>query len=315
VSWRNAGPAQARCTWDDYARQGVLDALDTVLDVTGARTLNALGFCVGGTLLATALSVMQRPARVSSLTLLASLLDFSDVGEIGVYVDREYVKACERRYAEGGIVAGAQIASSFATLRANDLVWSFVVNNYLKGRLPPAFDLLAWNSDSSNLPGRLYAWYLRNMYLENRLREPGRVSVLGQPVDLSRLLMPAYVLAAREDHIVPWTGAHASARLLPGRIEFVLGASGHVAGVVNPPSAGRRHYWVGAGAGSDAQAWLEQARQHEGSWWGHWAEWVLGRSGRAIAAPARLGSDRHPVIERAPGRYVLEAATQDASAG
>jgi polyhydroxyalkanoate synthase len=315
VSWRNAGPGQARCTWDDYVQQGVLDPLDIVLEVTGARSLNALGFCVGGTLLATALAVMQRPSRVSSLTLLASLLDFSDVGEIGVYVDREYVEACERRCAHGGIVAGAQIAASFASLRANDLVWSFVVNNYLKGRMPPAFDLLAWNSDSSNLPGPVYAWYLRNMYLENRLREPGRVRVLGHAVDLARLRMPAYVLAAHDDHIVPWAGAHASARLLPGRIEFVLGASGHVAGVVNPPSSGRRHYWVGADAGRDAHAWLEHATQHGGSWWSHWAGWMQARSGKMLAAPARPGSDRYPPIERAPGRYVLEAATQDANAG
>jgi polyhydroxyalkanoate synthase len=315
VSWRNAGPGQARCTWDDYVQHGVLDALDAALEVSGARSLNVLGFCVGGTLLATALSAMQRAARVASLTLLASLLDFSDVGDIGVYVDRAYVEECERRYADGGIVPGAQIAASFASLRANDLVWSFVVNNYLKGRLPPAFDLLAWNSDSANLPGPLYAWYLRNMYLENRLREPGGVRVLGQPVDLARLRMPTYVLAAREDHIVPWTGAYASTRLLPGRIDFVLGASGHVAGVVNPPSSGRRHYWTGAHASHDAQGWLRHATQHEGSWWSHWAGWVLARSGRTHAPPAQPGSARHPVIERAPGRYVLEAATHDASAG
>jgi polyhydroxyalkanoate synthase len=315
VSWRNVGPDQAHCTWDDYARSGVHEAIDTALEISGRRSLNALGFCVGGTLLATALSVMEPSARVASLTLLASLLDFSDVGDIGVYVDAEYVESCEREYSQGGVVSGAQIAASFASLRANDLVWSFVVNNYLKGRTPAAFDLLAWNSDSSNLPGRLYAWYLRNCYLENKLRNPGQVSVLDRPVDLARLRMPAYVLAAREDHIVPWASAYASAKLLPGRIEFVLGASGHVAGVVNPPAGGRRHYWVGEEPGPNAQAWLRAATQHAGSWWSHWSGWIRSRSGRRVAAPAQLGGARHAVIEPAPGRYVRESAQRTETTG
>jgi polyhydroxyalkanoate synthase subunit PhaC len=307
VSWRNAGHGQARRTWDDYVRQGVLDPIEAALQVSGARSLNTLGFCVGGTLLATALSVMERPSRVSSLTLLAAMLDFADVGDIGVYVDRDYVEECERRYAQGGIVPGAQIAASFASLRANDLVWSFVVNNYLKGRTPPAFDLLAWNADSSNLPGPLYAWYLRHLYLENRLRDPGRLRVLDRQVDLGRLRMPAYVLAAREDHIVPWTSAYASARLLPGRIAFVLSASGHVAGVVNPPSA-RRHFCTGRAPGTDAQEWLRTAVRHEGSWWSHWADWMRARAGRAVAAPAGCGSAHYPALEPAPGRFVREQA-------
>jgi polyhydroxyalkanoate synthase len=306
VSWRNPGMAQARCGWDDYVRQGVLEMLDAVLDICASPRLNVLGFCVGGTLLATALAVMQRPARVASLTLLASLLDFAEPGEIGVYVDRDYVERCERAFARGGLVPGAQIAAAFASLRSNELVWHFVVNNYLKGRTPPAFDLLAWNADSANLPGPLYAWYLRNLYLENRLREPGRARVLGKGVDLRRLRMPAYVMAAREDHIVPWTSAYASSRLLAGRIDFVLGASGHVAGVVNPPAHGRRHYWAGGSAMGDAQAWLSEAVRHEGSWWSHWAKWIQARSGRSAAAPLALGNARHGIVEPAPGRYVRE---------
>jgi polyhydroxyalkanoate synthase len=307
VSWRNVGHAQAQRTWDDYVRQGVLDPIEAALQVSGARSLNALGFCVGGTLLATALSVMDRPARVSSLTLLAAMLDFTEVGDIGVYVDRDYVEECERRYARGGVVPGAQIAASFASLRANDLLWSFVVNNYLKGRTPPAFDLLAWNADSSNLPGPLYAWYLRNLYLENRLREPRRLQVLDRQADLGRLRMPTYVLAAREDHIVPWTSAYASARLLPGRIVFVLSASGHVAGIVNPPPS-RRHYWTAGASGADAQAWLRTAVHHGGSWWGDWAGWIRARAGQAVAAPTQCGSARYPMLEPAPGRFVREQA-------
>jgi polyhydroxyalkanoate synthase len=308
VSWRNAGAAQAHCTWDDYVSRGVLDPIAAVLEIARCRSLNALGFCVGGTLLATALSIMPQPQRVASLTLLASLLDFSDVGDISVYVDRDYVEACERDYAQGGLVPGAQIAASFASLRANDLVWSFVVNNYLKGRDPPAFDLLAWNSDSTNLPGPLYTWYLRNCYLENRIREPGAAHVLGEPIDLATLRMPAYVLAAKQDHIVPWTGAYASARLLPGRIVFVLGASGHVAGVVNPAADGRRHHWVNEGTLPDPEVWLQNAARHAGSWWSHWAHWIRTQSGRMAAGPVRLGSALHPVIEPAPGRYVREPA-------
>jgi polyhydroxyalkanoate synthase len=309
VSWRNPGPAQARFGWDDYVRHGVLEMLDATLDIGGAQQCNTLGFCVGGTLLATALAVMPRRQRVASLTLLASLLDFADPGEIAVYIDRAYVEQCERDYAHGGIVPGAQIAAAFASLRANELVWRFVVNNYLKGRTPPAFDLLAWNADSTNVPGPLYAWYLRNLYLENRLREPGGIRVLDQGVDLRRLRMPAYVMAARDDHIVPWTSAFASAQRLAGRIDFVLGASGHVAGVVNPPAAGRRHYWTGGSADSDAQAWLAQAAWHEGSWWSHWSAWIRPRSGRLVPARSSLGSAQHAVVEPAPGRYVREPCT------
>ena len=306
VSWRNVPAELGGASWEDYIRQGVLEPLETVLEVSGSGTLNALGFCVGGTLLATALAVMPRRTRVASLTLLATMLDYSDVGDIGVYIDEAYVQRCEREYAQGGRVAGAQLAAAFASLRANELVWHFAVENYLKGRTPPAFDLLHWNGDSANLPGRLFAWYLRNLYLENRLRSPGALRLCGRPVDLSRLRMPAYLLATREDHIVPWHSAYAATRLLSGRIEFVLGASGHVAGVVNPPAERRRRYWVNPEPGSDAQAWLAGARAHDGSWWRNWMRWLLPKSGRSVHAPEALGSALHPPIEAAPGRYVRE---------
>jgi polyhydroxyalkanoate synthase len=201
---------------------------------------------------------------------------------------------------------GSRLAATFASLRANDLVWRFVIDNYLKGREPPAFDLLYWNSDGANVPGRLYAYYLRNMYLENNLRQPGRLTACGEPVDLGAIGLPAYVLATREDHIVPWQTAFASVGLLGPRTEFVLGASGHVAGVVNPASKNRRNYWTGPTPSADAQTWLDNAAQHPGSWWLHWAQWLLARSGGEQAAPTAPGNERHPAIEPAPGRYVRE---------
>jgi polyhydroxyalkanoate synthase len=306
VSWRNVPAELGALGWEDYMRQGVFDPIDTVLEVSGSRTLNALGFCVGGTLLASALAVMPRLSRVRSLTLLATMLDFSDVGEIGVYIDEAYVQRCEREYAAGGRVPGAQLATAFASLRANELVWRFVVDNYLKGRTPPAFDLLHWNGDSANLPGPLFAWYLRNLYLENRLRIPGALRLCGRPVDLARLRMPAYLLAAREDHIVPWHAAYSATRLLSGRIEFVLGASGHVAGVINPPAERRRRYWINPDLGGEAQTWLARAQAQQGSWWQHWIEWLLPKSGALAPAPAAPGSAAHPPLEPAPGSYVLE---------
>jgi len=306
VSWRNAGPSLVQATWDDYVRSGVLAPLHAALDITGADKLNALGFCVGGTLLASALAVAPERSRVASLTLLASLLDFSDVGDIGVYVDAEYVTACERKFRDGGLMPGRQLAHAFATLRANELIWHFHVNNYLKGATPPAFDLLHWNDDSSNLPGRLYAWYLRNMYLENNLRQSGKVDVLDTPVDLARIEVPAYLLATRDDHIVPWTSAYAARRLLGGRIEFVLGASGHVAGVVNPPQPQRRWFWHSGPAQGQADDWLAGARREPGSWWPHWSAWVRQHAGRLAPAPALLGNERFSPIEAAPGRYVME---------
>jgi poly[(R)-3-hydroxyalkanoate] polymerase subunit PhaC len=306
VSWRNAGVELERATWDDYAREGVLAPLEAVLDIAASARLNVLGFCVGGTLLASTLAVMPRPARIASLTLLATMLDFSDVGEIGVYIDEEYVARCEQQYRDGGLVSGRQLAHAFATLRANELIWRFHVDNYLKGTTPVAFDLLFWNADSSNLPGRLYAWYLRNMYLENNLRTRHRLSVLERPVDLGRIRAPAYVVATREDHIVPWTSAYAAHRLLGGRMEFVLGASGHVAGVVNPPDSGRRCFWHEGPSQGGAGDWLAAARREPGSWWPHWSAWVRQHAGRRIRAPQGLGSERYPPIEAAPGRYVLE---------
>ena len=310
VSWRNTPAEQGTLSWDDYIEHAVLKALEVVLDVARTEKANMLGFCVGGTLLATALAAMavRGDHRVNTLTLLTTMLDFSDVGEIGVYLDAAYVEKREADFAEGGLVRGSELASTFASLRANELVWSYVVNNYLKGKTPEAFDLLYWNGDGSNLPGKLYAWYVRNMYFENNLRVPDKLTALGTPLNLRNIKIPTFVLAAREDHIVPWHSAYISARLLGSDdIEFVLAASGHIAGVINPASKNRRNYWVGQGKLKEShEEWLASASQVPGSWWPRWSEWLAKRSGAEMAAPKKTGNRTHPELEPAPGSYVKE---------
>jgi polyhydroxyalkanoate synthase len=285
-------------------------ALEVSREVSGADKVNALGFCVGGTLLGAALAV--RRARgdesVASLTLLTAMLDFHETGELSVFIDEPYVLKRELDFAQGGVLPGRELALTFASLRANDLIWQYVVNNYLKGKTPEPFDLLYWNSDSTNLPGAMYAYYIRNMYLENKLCRPGQLTMCNVPVDLRKVDMPAYVLASREDHIVPWKTAYASARLLRGKVQFVLAASGHIAGVINPASRNRRNYWVGARLLKDPERWLSTARSQPGSWWTHWSAWLADHGGDRITAPRTLGSQQHPEIEAAPGRYVKEKA-------
>jgi polyhydroxyalkanoate synthase len=309
VSWRNVPAELGHLTWDDYIAQGVLAPLEAIRAISGAEKVNTLGFCVGGTLLACALAVQaaRNENVVASLTLLATMLDFAETGDISVYIDREFVERNEQEYRQPGLMSGAKLANTFAMLRANDLIWHFIINNYLKGRTPRAFDLLYWNADGSNLPGRLYTWYLRNMYLENNLKIPGRLEAFGVPLDLGAITVPAYVLATREDHIVPWKTAYASVGLLGGRTEFVLGASGHVAGIVNPASKNRRHFWLNASADTDADAdaWLADATQHAGSWWKHWSAWLGRLSGEMVPA-IEPGNPQYPVLEAAPGRYVRQ---------
>jgi len=306
VSWRNLTPELGHLTWDDYVRDGVIKALEVARAVTKADKANVLGFCVGGTLLASALAVLAARGDdwAESLTLLATMLDYSDTGEIGLFVDEASVAAKEAEIGRGGIMEGRNLAFVFSMLRANDLVWSYVVNNYLKGRIPEAFDILYWNADSTNLAGPWYCWYVRNTYLENRLRTPGAVAVCGQPVDLGRLRMPAYILATREDHIVPWKTSYQSTRLLKGRKRFVLGASGHIAGVVNPASKNRRSYWTGELLTESPDIWLSGAREVKGSWWNDWDAWLAQFAGGEAPAPRRFGGGKYRRIEDAPGRYV-----------
>ena len=308
VSWRNVPESMGTTTWDDYIEQGVIAAIHAVTRMCGVRKINALGFCVGGTLLATALAVLRARGKnpAASLTLLATLLDFSETGELSVFINEDYVRKREGEFTRGGVVPGRELALTFASLRANDLIWNYVVSNYLKGETPPPFDLLYWNSDSTNLPGTMYCWYVRNAYLENKLAQPGAVTVCGVPLDFGKLDLPAYLLATREDHIVPWQTAHASTRLLKGKLTFVLGASGHIAGVINPATRNRRSYWTNPDAQLTPEDWLAGARENPGSWWAHWAVWLAGKSGKKIPARATPGGASYTSIEAAPGRYARE---------
>lgn len=319
VSWVNADESLAQATWDDYTEQGVMRAIQAVQDITGAEQINALGFCIGGTLLASALAVLDARDEhpVASLTLLTSFLDFVNTGTIDVFVDEALVHMRELTIGAqspqgGGLMKGSELATTFSFLRANDLVWNYVVGNYLKGETPPAFDLLYWNSDSTNLPGPMYCWYLRNTYLENKLKQPNALKVCGTPLDLRRLTMPTFVYGSREDHIVPWDSAYASTQLVGGPTTFVLGASGHIAGVINPPEKKKRSFWqTRAGAGSlpaKPADWLQAADEQPGSWWPTWAAWLDEHGGRWIKAPAAPGSKDYPAIEPAPGRYVKRRA-------
>lgn len=308
VSWRNVGEAEGHLTWDDYLANGVVKAIDTVRRITNVDKINALGFCVGGTMLACALAMLRRMGHdvVESATFLTTFVDFDDVGEIRAYVDEAFLARKEREVGTNGIVSGRDLAFAFSSLRANDLVWNYVVDNYLKGKKPPAFDLLYWNADSTNLPGPWYCWYLRNTYAENNLVKPDHLTNCGVPIDLANVDMPTYIFAAREDHIVPWRSAYLSTTHFTGDTTFVLGASGHIAGVVNPPAKNKRSYWVNPRVQDSAEQWLDAATETPGSWWPHWAAWLARHSGRQIAARGRLGSAAFPVIEPAPGRYVQE---------
>jgi polyhydroxyalkanoate synthase len=308
VSWRNMPVEMGKATWDDYLEHGVMRALAVARDICGAEQVNALGFCVGGTLLASALAVLRARGEnpVASVTFLTTMLDFSDTGELSVFIDDAYVAAREAEFAAGGVLRGRELALTFASLRANDLIWPYVVNNYLKGHTPPPFDLLYWNSDSTNLPGAMYAWYVRNTYHENKLRIPGKLTMCGVPVDLGRIDMPAYVMAAREDHIVPWRTAYATTGLLGGPVQFVLAASGHIAGVINPPARMKRNYWLNAAATPQADEWMASAASQPGSWWPHWSAWLAEQAGAQVAARLEPGSAEFPVIEPAPGRYVKD---------
>ncbi len=315
VSWRNADASMAGLTWDDYIAEGPLRAIEVVQEISGREDLNVLGFCVGGTILATALAVLaargQYPAR--SLTLLTTLLDFNDSGVLDIFVDEGLVQLREMTIgaqAPGGprLLTGKELATIFSFLRPNDLVWNYLVGNYLKGEAPPAFDLLYWNGDSTNLPGAMYCWYLRHTYLQNELKLPDRLTVCGEKVDLRRVEAPAFIYASREDHIVPWTGAYGSTQLLGGDKHFVLGASGHIAGVINPPAKGKRSYWTNDKLPAQPEAWFDSATEHPGSWWTDWTNWLKPHGGKLVPAPKAPGSRKYKPIEPAPGRYVKAKA-------
>ena len=313
VSWRNPDASLGHLTWDDYIEDAVIRAIEVVRDIGGAAQINALGFCVGGTMLTTALAVLAARGQspVASATLLTTLVDFSDTGILDLFIDEHFVQMRELQMGQGGLLKGQELASTFSFLRPNDLVWNYVVGNYLKGETPPPFDLLYWNSDATNLPGPWYAWYLRHLYLENQLVQPGRLQVCGVPLDVSAIDVPLYIYGSREDHIVPINASYAATQVLGGDKRFVMGASGHIAGVINPPSKNKRSHWLRADAALPATLaqWQEGAQELPGSWWGDWAQWLQGHAGQRVAAPKRYGRSGHyRAIEPAPGRYVQQKA-------
>jgi polyhydroxyalkanoate synthase len=315
VSWRNPDESLKHKTWDDYIEQGPIAAIRTVQAITGAETINTLGFCVGGTILSTALAVLaargEQPAH--SVTLLTTLLDFESTGILDIFIDEAMVQMREMTLGEQapagpGLLKGQELATTFSFLRPNDLVWNYVVANYLKGESPPPFDLLYWNGDSTNLPGPMYCWYLRHMYLQNELKKPGALTVCGEKVDLGQIKAPFFVYGSREDHIVPWTAAYASIPLISGNKTFVLGASGHIAGVINPPAKGKRSYWTHSKLPAKADDWFSGATEHPGSWWTAWSDWLKPQAGKLVNAPKTPGSAKFKAIEAAPGRYVKAKA-------
>jgi polyhydroxyalkanoate synthase len=310
VSWRNAKAEQGHFGWNDYLEQGPITALSVAREICKVDRVNALGFCVGGTILSSSLAVLAARGEdwVSSLTLLTTLLDFSDTGEIGLFIDEQSCATRDATIGKGGLLTGRDLAGTFSALRANDLIWNYVSGNYLKGQKPQAFDLLYWNSDSTNLPGPFAAWYMRNLYLNNSLRIPDKLEMCGVKVDLGRVKMPNYLLAAREDHIVPWQTAYQSTRLLGGETRFVLGASGHIAGVVNPAAKNKRSFWINDETKLDADVWLSAAEEKKGSWWTDWSAWLKQYADGECAARKKAGNAKYKEIEPAPGRYVKEKA-------
>ncbi len=316
LSWRNVDESVQDKTWDDYIEHAAIKAIAACADITGSKQINALGFCVGGTILTTALAVLAARKKpkdvlpVASATLLTTLLDFSDTGILDIFIDEASVQKREREMGHGGLLKGQELASTFSFLRPNDLVWNYVVGNYLKGETPPPFDLLYWNSDATNLPGPMFTWYLRNTYLENNLMKPGKATVCGEKIDLRKIDIPVYIYGSREDHIVPIGGAYASTQLLPGKKRFVMGASGHIAGVINPPAAKKRSHWVGKeNTFPKTQGeWLKTAKEVPGSWWDDWCAWLKPQAGKLVAAPKSYGSAKYKSIEPAPGRYVKAKA-------
>jgi polyhydroxyalkanoate synthase len=318
MSWRNPDQSLGHLGWDDFVEQGAVKAMDVARDISGKDKVNVFGFCVGGTIAASALAVEAGRGRqpAASLSLFTTLLDFSDNGVLDVFVDEKQVAHREQQLAKGGLMPGRDLATTFSSLRPNDLVWNYVQQNYLKGKTPPAFDLLYWNADSTNLPGPMFCWYLRNTYLENKLKEPGALTVAGVKVDLGKIDCPVFVYGSKEDHIVPWEAAFASMNLLnPKKAKanrFVLGASGHIAGVINPASKGKRSHWVNQTNGRNRPKtpadWFAGATEVKGSWWPEWAKFLAENGGKDVAPPAQPGNAQYQPIEPAPGRYVKARA-------
>ena len=312
VSWVNPDSSLAGKGFDDYMLEGPLAALEAIERATGEREVNAVGYCLGGILLSALSAWLQArgDTRLASTTYLATMVDFSDVGAVGVFIDEDGLPALESAISAQGYLSGQQVADTWRAVRANDLVWSFYVNTYLLGKEPPTLDLLFWNGDPTNMPAAMHTFFMRNMYVGNRLREPGGLTLAGEAIDVTRITTPSYVLSTIEDHIAPWKTTYATTQLFAGPVEFVLGASGHIAGVINPPARHKYGHWTRAEIPASPDKWLAAAEEHEGSWWPHWARWLEPFGGGEV--PARIPGDGGlPAIEDAPGSYVMRPMPRD----
>ncbi len=305
ISWVNPDEELSHKSFEDYMLEGPLTALDQVEQACGEKNVNAIGYCLGGTLLACTLSYMAAKGddRIKSATYFTAMTDFTEPGELGVFIDEEQLTALEEQMSEQGYLEGSHMATTFNMLRANDLIWSFVVNNYLLGKDPFPFDLLYWNADSTRMPADMHSYYLRTMYQDNMLVKPGGVTLDGVPIDLTKIKTPTFMLSTREDHIAPWTSTYAATQLFSGPVEFVLAASGHIAGVVNPPAANKYSHWINTENPKDPDAWFKGSTEHPGSWWPEWLRWVGKGSGPKVAA-REPGDGKLKVLEDAPGSYV-----------
>jgi polyhydroxyalkanoate synthase subunit PhaC len=306
ISWVNPDKRLAHKDFEDYLIEGPLAALDAIEQATGEREVNAIGYCLGGTLLGSTLGYQAAKGddRIKSATFFVTMLDFSDPGELGVFIDEKGVQSLERRMNERGFLEGSEMATSFNMLRSNDLIWSFVINNYLLGREPFPFDLLYWNSDSTRMPATMHSFYLRNMYLNNVLKEPGGITLAGVPIDLTKVKTPSYFISTAEDHIAPWKTTYLGARLLSGPVKFVCGGSGHIAGIVNPPASKKYAYWTNDQLPASADAWQAGAKRHDGSWWTDWQAWIDRLNGDDKVPARTPGDGKLKAIEDAPGSFV-----------
>lgn len=305
ISWVNPDARHAHKTFDNYLVEGPLAALDVIDKRCKTNTTNLVGYCLGGTLTAVLLGWLKsnkQEKRVNSTTFFTSMIDFNEPGELGVFVDPEGVDALEKRMASKGYLEASEMASTFNMLRSNDLIWSFVVNNYLLGKDPVPFDLLFWNSDATRMPAKMHSYYLRNMYIHNKLREPKGLTIAGRSIDLSTVTTPCYFISAKDDHIAPWKSTFAGAKLFGGKVRFVLGGSGHIAGIVNPPVANKYCFWANDELTHEAESWLQNADRFDGSWWSDWSVWISSQGSRTVNA-RKIRNNRTNPFEDAPGSY------------
>ncbi|WP_016853786.1 class I poly(R)-hydroxyalkanoic acid synthase [Halomonas smyrnensis] len=310
ISWRNPGPEQGDLTWADYMQLGPINAMEAIEQATGEKSVNLLSYCVGGTLAGSTVAYLtstRRGRKVKSATYMTSLWDFRDPGEIGVFLGEPVLSGIEAKLEQDGYLDGRIMAYSFNLLRENDLFWSFYINNYLKGDIPAPFDLLYWNTDGTNLPAATHGWYLRHLYAENRLVEPGGIELDGVKIDLRKISVPSYFVSTRDDHIAKWNSTYYGALLPKGPVKFVLGGSGHIAGIVNPPHKNKYGFWTNDALPPTPEEWLEGAEAHEGSWWPNWQAWMTdnGYADAEKMVPARQPGDGElDILEPAPGRFV-----------